>query len=172
MEEIYCIEIYYDVRFPEGQVYEDLDIFGHIIDRRERTYVLNEHLYKHRFRKGSITDAITCEKLNDWLLAQTHHYEFLSWFAPSVIPYKKLMNIKRERINGLLSLLMQCLAERSETAAVVKESRAHIIREVKDIGLKRLGLRIQVAYVLLRISSAVLRYAVSMYRYVRKTIRR
>ena len=165
---LYRHRLWDDIRFPEGQTYEDTYTFCHIIDRCEHVYILDEVVYKHRFRKGSITDTITCKKLNDWYLARYHYYDFFSRFAPSVISDEQLMNIRRDRVHRLFFLLAQCPASRhGEDAEVEKEIRAHIIEEVNDAGLKQLGPSIQIAYVLSRISPILLRYAFSLSRLFR-----
>lgn len=168
---LYRRHLWGNIRFPDGQIYEDTYTFCHIIDRCEHVFILDEVVYKHRYRKGSITNTWTRKELNDWYLARYHYYEFFSKFAPSVISGEQLMNIRRDRIYRLFFLLAQCSASsHGEDADVEKEIRAHIMEEVNDAGLKQLGLQIQKAYILFRISPTLLRFAIFLARFFGKPI--
>ncbi|WP_304343807.1 glycosyltransferase [Chryseobacterium koreense] len=52
---IYQSNIFRDVRFPEGRIYEDGYILPQIADRAEKVYISDQGIYYYRRRENSIT---------------------------------------------------------------------------------------------------------------------
>ena len=54
---LYHRDLFYDIRYPEGHVYEDIATTHMIIHRAERIYRCKERFYYRRKRRGSITKS-------------------------------------------------------------------------------------------------------------------
>lgn len=74
---IYRRHIFQDIRFPEGQVWEDVAISYKLLLKARRIYCCNEKLYYYLQRPDSITGTITARALRDLFLARYQCYEDL-----------------------------------------------------------------------------------------------
>ena len=53
---LYRRRLWSDLRFPEGHVYEDIDVACRVVESCDSVCVMEQPLYLHRKRPGSITD--------------------------------------------------------------------------------------------------------------------
>ena len=54
---LYKGDLFVKIRYPEGRVYEDVFITHKLVDKAKKTYRLNDRLYYHRKRPGSISNS-------------------------------------------------------------------------------------------------------------------
>ena len=79
---LYRRHIWNNLRFREGQNFEDIDLILDIIGKAERFYVLDEALVMRRTRKGSITRSYTVKNLKDRMLAHKHGVGYIRSHTP------------------------------------------------------------------------------------------
>ena len=91
------------IRFPEGQVYEDIDTFYKVIDRCDRLYTLPETLYFKRKRPGSITTTYSKENVRDSLIAYAHFAEFVKKNKTMVFTSEQCRRISERYIHFQIS---------------------------------------------------------------------
>ena len=87
------------IRFPEGQVFEDLDIFYKVVERCDRLYTLPETLYLKRKRPGSITTTYSKENVRDSLTAYTHYAEFVKKNETTVFTSEQCRRISEKLVD-------------------------------------------------------------------------
>ncbi|SNU06213.1 Glycosyl transferase family 2 [Lachnospiraceae bacterium] len=74
---LYRSEIWNDLRFREGQNYEDLDIILPVLSKAESVYVIDDVLIMHRKRPNSITTTNSFKNARDRRLAYKHYMSFI-----------------------------------------------------------------------------------------------
>ena len=99
---LYKKELWKDVRFVEGHVFEDAEVSYIIFSRCKRIYVLDDQLYFERKRPGSITDTLSIENINDRLLAQYSVENYVQSRTPEVFSVEQLNKCRRRRYNVLI----------------------------------------------------------------------
>lgn len=57
--------LFQDIRYPEGRVYEDFSVIHKLIYKASMSYWINESLYFHRVRKGSIEHS-TASRIDEY----------------------------------------------------------------------------------------------------------
>ena len=166
---IYRSALWKDIRFPEGHVYEDVETAYMITDRGEKVCVLDGALYLHRKWNGSITAALTPDKLNDLILAQSRVLSFIRERSPEVFPDEAAEGYQRRRLRYLIHIYTrQCRMVGSEQKRAVKNLRRQILDLGKDTGLDRSRPRTKICYHLIRFCPHLLRIASPVYRAVRR----
>ena len=87
---LYSRRLWENIRYPDGHVYEDIATTFRILDLCRTVYVLDEPLYLHRIRPGSITGSHLPEKSRDWLLAWSQFDAFIETHTPEIFTPKQL----------------------------------------------------------------------------------
>ena len=72
---LYRKELFYNIRYPEGYVFEEIGTTHKLIYRAVRIYYLSEILYFYRFRRGSISHSLSNER--DRLVMSMRRYNDL-----------------------------------------------------------------------------------------------
>ncbi len=83
-DKIYKKEIWYQLRYPAGQVYEDFYIIPFVLERCEKVVVIPQILVDHRQRKESITQTFTVRNMKDYILANRNVIEYSNNMIPSI----------------------------------------------------------------------------------------
>lgn len=84
MTKLYRKELSDNVSYPPGYLYEDVGTTYKLIWRASRIYYLNNVLYYHCYREGSITTLKTEKSLYDWIDMRLQQYHDLSaWGYPA-----------------------------------------------------------------------------------------
>ncbi len=66
---LYKAELWKEIRFPQGCVYEDLAVLPYILEKCSRIAVIRQPLILYRQRKGSITRTNSIRNTQDYLAA-------------------------------------------------------------------------------------------------------
>lgn len=96
---LYKSDLWKDIRFPVGHVYEDRDTMFRVINLCKKACVLNENLYLHRIRRDSITNKGSYESTRDSILAHTHFIRFIEENTPDIYDEEHLKRVKCGRLS-------------------------------------------------------------------------
>lgn len=81
---LYRKELWEELRFLDGHVYEDGETAYKIAERCEKCCVIDSPLYFYRKRPGSITTTYSQKELSDWLLTHSRIQSYISSHIPEV----------------------------------------------------------------------------------------
>ena len=91
---LYRKELFHDISFPPGYLYEDVGTTYKTVWKASRIYYLNKVLYYHCYRVGSITTLKTEKSLHDSIEMTLQQYNDLTtWGYPHEKMEKLLKNI-------------------------------------------------------------------------------
>lgn len=164
---LYRAGLWKSVRFPVGHNYEDIDTTYRIMDRCESIRTLDQILYLHRNRPGSITDTHTMDNLRDRNLALEHLEAFVEAHTPEIFHKKQLEKTRQSRITGMLRQLERFGNDKNDE----HELRKEIINSVESIGIESFPIRQKVACMMVRINPTLLKIAYLLYRPCRLVIK-
>ncbi|MBQ6505157.1 MAG: glycosyltransferase family 2 protein [Flexilinea sp.] len=75
---LYYWELFNEIRYPEGRVYEDIAATHKLIYKAKRNVLISDILYDHAYRTGSITYTNSEENKRDGFLSAKERYDFLN----------------------------------------------------------------------------------------------
>lgn len=81
---LYTSDIWKNLRFPEGYVYEDLRILPFVLNQCNHIAVVPKILVYHRVRKGSITQTGTIQNFRDYIEAKRFFLDYIEKYRPSI----------------------------------------------------------------------------------------
>jgi hypothetical protein len=79
---LYKRQLFLNIRFPEGRVFEDLAIFHEIVHRCERIAYIHECLYYYVINTSGQVNTITAKTSFDYFKAWSDRYTFFELFYP------------------------------------------------------------------------------------------
>lgn len=165
---LYRRDLWKNIRFPEGHVYEDLDTMFKIFDICGEICVINHALYFHRKRPESITDTISMENINDRILACIHFETFVKEHIPEIFTSYHLNKRYRSRLIGMITTYIHYSNKtENENDFFREELRKQTIIIGKEIGIDMLGFRAKIAYYMLRLCPRLLNKIYPIYHFVR-----
>lgn len=84
---LYKRQLFLNIRFPEGRVFEDLAIFHEIVHRCERIAYIHECLYYYVINTSGQVNTITAKTSFDYFKAWSDRYTFFELFYPENAKY-------------------------------------------------------------------------------------
>lgn len=166
---LYRRALWTDARFPEGHVYEDIDVIYRIVDRCKTVYVLDQPLYFHRKRPGSITDTVSYENMRDWERAYTHYARFVRENTPEIFAPEQERRIQVGLLGGMIANYVRGFGREGIDG---EDLRARINALGSGTDLRGLPLKARTAYGLLRVCPWLLRAVYPAYHSVRLLVYR
>ncbi len=155
---LYRRELWCEIRYPDGHMYEDIDTSFRIFDLCNTINVIDEPLYLHRKRPGSITDTISLENIQDRYLACSHFASFIESHIPEIFSQAQSRKWWRAAFNGMIVSYINYTNDKvCDEIAFRKELREKIISIGKVTDIETLGLRTKIAWHILRISPWLLK---------------
>lgn len=91
---LYARKLWDGMRFPDGFVFEDMEIAYKTIDMSERVYLLDAPLYLYRKRPGSITQTVSMRNMCDQIAACSRVDDFIREHAEEI--YGEKMYLRRQ----------------------------------------------------------------------------
>lgn len=165
---LYRRRLWYNIRFPDGHNYEDIDTTFRLFDICNSVMVLDQLLYYQQRRSGSITDTVSKSNLRDYTLARSHFEEYVSVNTPEVFSFEQLKRVRRVTVNGMLTGYAKGSGKRDELGSDFLDSlRTQIIEKGEELGLGAMDLRRKAAYLMLLTCPALLKRAYPAYQAVR-----
>lgn len=148
---LYRKELFGRVRFPEGDVYEDLATTFRIIDKCENVCVVDEVLYFHRKRKGSIIDTFTKRNICDWRKSYAKYQTFIMKNMNTVFGKEQLRRSYETRIDQLIEFYVRySCAGQCEDKRFARYQRDYIVKLGKKTGIKCYGRMTRIGYRVVR----------------------
>ena len=100
---LYKSKMWKEIRFPEGQNYEDVDIILSLLIQADSLYMLDDVLVMYRNRPGSITATKSLKNLQDKVLAYKHYVSYVQAFLPEFFSEEHLRKAREKYYVALLA---------------------------------------------------------------------
>lgn len=158
---LYRSKLWKEIRFPEGHNYEDIDTTYRIFTLCGKICFLDQPLYLHRKRPGSITNTATKKNLEDWRLAYGQLEAFVESNIPEVFNEEHLKKVRQTRLHGWMIFYIK-----GHIGA------AEIREDLEGLDLKDYSFRYKVAIRILRFCPGLLRILYPVFRPLRLLARK
>lgn len=76
-DKLYRIELFRNIHFPEGKIFEDVETMHRLMDTAQKVAVIPEASYHYRIHKKSITRSYSARSLIDFADAYLDSYHFI-----------------------------------------------------------------------------------------------
>lgn len=162
---IYRRELWNDLRFPEGHVYEDIVTTYLAINQSNKVTVIDDVLYMHRQRPGSITHLHTVTNLSDKMLACSCLDNYIEKNTPAVFSADDLNQGLQATLNRTISVYAQY---KNKNDAVAVELRDRSIKKGRQLGLDTMSCRTRIAFFMLCHCPNLLTIAYPIYLSIRR----
>lgn len=103
---LYKRVLWENIRFPVGHVYEDIETMYQIFDLCKLTVVIDESLYFHRKRQGSITDTSSAINISDGIRATELLVSYIENNTPELFTDEQLMHSRQSLLNTMISFFV------------------------------------------------------------------
>ncbi|MBQ7197147.1 MAG: glycosyltransferase family 2 protein [Synergistaceae bacterium] len=144
---LYIRELWKDIRFPVGQLHEDNEATYRIFEFCKKFYVVNQPLYLHRKRPGSITTTISQISINDQILANSFVCSFIEARVPEFFTKAHLQKHRQGFLNSMIINFARCSYESGDEWKTLRaELKNKIIELEKEVGIKNCAPRTRVAF--------------------------
>ena len=164
---LYRRDLWREVRFPEGHVYEDREVIYRIFDKCKTVYVISDSLYLYRKRPGSIVNTMTPDNLRDLFLSISQPESHIEANIPEVFTKENLRRFRRSTFNQLIGVYVKFSRENGEAnRALCDDLKARIIETGKRIGNS--SLRVRACNWMIRYCPWMLRIAYPVYSTARR----
>ena len=150
-------------RFPEGQVYEDVDTTYRIMNMCNKVCVLDQPLYYCRLRPNRITATFTKKHLEDYLRACTHFESFIIQHIPEIFSSQQLIIRMQARLSMMILFCFRLIQNGYETKEYYKNLRKQIISLRNEVGFGDCKLRIKIAYYFILTSPRIIQMLYRIY---------
>ncbi len=169
---LYVRELWNDIRFLEGHVHEDIDATLRVFDLCKRINILDEPLYLHRKRFGSITDTHSLKNIRDRISSYSRFESFVKRYTPEIFTTEQLAMCKQQQIKQMTNIyiLYSRETENNNRRSYGEKLRKYIIEEGKEIETGHLGFRTKTAYHMICFCPKVLIMMYPGYRYIRQLV--
>ena len=140
-------ELWNGIRFPEGHVYEDISVIYRIIYRCEKVFVLDQSLYYHRRRPGSISGNCSEKNVRDWIRAYSGFERFVRDHTPDIFLIGQLEEVRRSILAGMIVFYARFLREqRAEGTGFAHRLRKLILKTGRSVGIRNCSLKTRAGY--------------------------
>ena len=133
---LYSRRLLENVRFPVGQVYEDIDVTFRVLHQCQKVVVVDEALLLHRLREGSITGTSSRKSIDDCLLSCDHFEGFVEQH-PDIFTREQIQISHQFR----LYMMIRHYLRTQEDKEFKKGLRKQIIETGKDISISGLFMK-------------------------------
>ena len=144
-------EMWSDIRFPEGHVYEDALAAFKLFDKSERVVLVDETLYNYRQRTDSITASVSLDKINDCILAHYQVSDFIRNNWGEIIPDQLYLKKHQRLLSYLIICYIRLIKSRVDNKALERELRTLIIRAKREVGMNTLEPKAKLYYCVIKV---------------------
>lgn len=171
---LYNRELWDNIRFPEGHVFEDGEIAYKIINQIKAAVVLNLPLYLHRKRAESITEALSWRILCDKILGASRVKTYIADNLIDVIPKETLYNAEIKYLNTLMTVYAKIpmVKDKIDKKVEMNKLRKQIIQTSKEINIKNWPFRTRTAFFMIRFCPFLFRISYPIYSYIKLLMRK
>ena len=168
---LYRRDLWTGLRFPEGHVYEDVDTTYRIFDRCQSLRCLNQPLYMHRRRAGSITHTVSADNIRDWHLAMEHFESYIAAHTPEIFSPEHLRQHRLKRLQKtVLDYVMYVSSSGDKDASFANALKKKMMAFEKESDIRNCSLRIRAAYHMILSCPGLIKPVYRVYRPVRTCI--
>lgn len=130
---LYRKSLWESIRFYEGHVYEDVEIAYKICSQINKLCVIQESLYNHRKRHGSITMDYSYRNLDDAFQSVIRTESFVSSKVPAIFSNEQQLCFRKTLIKTILG----CYYKSNKVTGIPKcKYRAKLRQQIIDTGKK------------------------------------
>ena len=169
---LYRRELWKEVRFQDGHVYEDREATFRIINECEKTAVIDAPLYYHRIRPESITATPSWDFLSDRVLAAFRVDNFVSENLAEELPEKNIRRIRQTSLNSAITAYARAykVKEEFDRHTEREKLRQQIIRNGKKIGIENCIIKTRAAYHMIHFCPWLFGISYPIYRPIRMLV--
>lgn len=154
---IYKAEIWKDLRYPAGLVYEDTYLAFEVMEKAECVHVIDDPLVMHRKRAGSITLTASVKNFRDCCIALDHYTDCIAGYVPDLFSEEDLMKAKSSSFASLMNHIIR-VDQNNLYRKEIDGLFADYIREFdRAVGLEKCTLKTRVACRLFLLSPSTFR---------------
>ena len=143
---LYRTELWKEIRFPTGYVYEDRDTTYKILDNCKNVYVIDQPLYLYRKRQGSITDTLSKQIVSDRFQSCFHFASYVENHIPDVFSEKHLKITRQSCIKWLIGLYIHNNEPSLKGWLSVDDLKHFIIEKCREMQVETCCLHMKTAY--------------------------
>lgn len=163
---LYKRELWSEIRYPVGRVYEDIETTCRIIECCERIYIINKILYLKRKNSDSITHTHTKKNEFDNVLAYTNLVSFVAAKTPDIFTAGQLNECRVVLINKMIFYYVRHLDDFDEKGGFKEKLK----KQITDVGVENLRLSTKVGYWMICWCPWLLQILVPVYSPVRRFV--
>ena len=163
---MYKRELWNEIRFPDGHVFEEQNTILEIFNLCNRVYIMDRPLYLYRKRPGSISDTISLSNMNDLVLAYSYVEMFAKKHSPEIISQSQIESVQKRKIDNYISVYARSSRKKGNEWSVFNERlKKQIIEMAKDVN--GLELRTKVVIGIMSNVPALMQFVYPIYRSIR-----
>ena len=144
-------ELWSDIRFPEGHVYEDAVACFRLFDKADRVVLIDESLYNYRHRPDSITTSVSLEHVNDCILAHNNVSEFIRNNWNEIIPEALYLRKHQKILSFLIVNYIKLIKSGAGDKALEAKLRDLILETKREVGMNTLEPKAKMYYRVIRV---------------------
>ena len=168
---LYRSGLWQEIRFPDGFVYEDIDTTFRIFNICRRIHIIDEPLYIHRKRRGSITSTVSLKGFQDRYRACLNFASFIAQHTPDVFPPFSERKWYQRAVNGMIAHFINYSGDSAdEETAVRNEMKEQILSAGREIGIETLGLKTRTAWHMVQRCPRLLKAVYRVYHPIRMLV--
>lgn len=144
---IYDRDLWDNVRFPDGQVYEDVSAVYEICSLSSKVCVLNQALYLYRKRPDGITMTTSIENSRDFLASNAYALRFIEEHTPEVFTYEQFQVARMSGLYRMMGVYVRHLGDSEDEGKAFRRGlRQQVIELGQEIDMKGCPLKTRFAY--------------------------
>jgi len=161
-----------DIRYPDGLVYEDIDVTFRVLDKCNAVYVIDDILYyKRGFREDNITETCSERTIKNWVATSAQFNQFIRANMPNVFTREQFENVKYTQFATMISFYARLSLNKKEKA-FSEQLRKVIIKTEPKIRKEGREPRIALCFKMIYSCPWLLKRIYSMYYFSMRYIRR
>ena len=167
---LYRRELWKDIRFPDGRLFEDFDVLYRIYDSCRTVSVVDQPLYMYRLHPESTNTAShSPRRIYDSIHVYSQFDSFIESNIPEVFSVEQLKKCRNSEIHTLMREYMNCI--RQSTNHPDKALRKQIVGMCRKYGTGGCGRKTRAIYCMIRFCPRLLPLAYGIYRSARGRLR-
>ena len=156
---IYRRELWENIRFPEGHVYEDVLTDFQLLNCIHKIYILSDVLYLHRIHQKSITTSCTAQNIQDYVYAVSQKEKYINRHIPDVFSDEHLFLMNHAKLNWLIDKYYRFYPRDENEKRFARKLRQWILEMGKTIDWNRCSLHNRCLYQMLRFCPGLMKKA-------------
>ncbi len=168
---LYRRALWSEIRFPDGHVYEDMETSFRMFDLCTKSCVIEDPLYLHRSRPGSITTTYSVENYRDFDLAYSRIVPFMESLVPEILTEVQVRQWRRNHLESMILSYIKVPRKLRDKGVFCEELRKIIIDVGRKNNAETHGFRTRVAWEMICSCPCLLRIAYALYRPLWRLVR-